>query len=510
MRRRRATATAITLLVALTACGSGGGQAPSDAAKVTEAKTGFVGTADTAQSGHRGGTLKVVASTSPPPGLDPIKTTIDGSVGLTEYAAIFDLLMRYDPVADRFLPQLAESMTADAQAVKFNIDRYGGDGSIQYYAPNLAEVDAIDLPDPLTVVFRLNTVDAQFVWLFTQGLGLIGSPAAIRAKGLDGFNLAPVGAGPFTVSEFVPDSHLTLARNPHYWGGAVPLDGVTFSWPTNDQTKLEGVDRGDLDVVHLTNPVVTDRGIGSGHRGFTWLRYLGGTVMMNQRDASMADPRVRQAVAYAIDADAINNRVYEGKGIPSKDLFPSGTLHGDVKGLPYDPAKARTLVDAARRDGWNGKIAIWCKPEAVAQDLCITVQSLLNAVGLDSTIDTAASNGAWIQGVYVKFDYQLAVGRLLVTPSGVWSQLVQQYVGEYSPVGTDDPKLDAVLDELRAAGSQDELRAAAGKLQALWNDAQPEVAFTVGASTLLWRTAVHGVVPSAQASVLLDKAWLAG
>ena len=168
--------------------------------------TGPVGTQPKGSKPVTGGTLHADVSIGEPGGLDPIKGTPDGDLGLSEYAAIFDVLLRYDPVTGKYSPQLAKSISANADhtvytvtlrdgvkftdgtplnsaAVKFSVERYKGPGSVQYYFAVMPEITSIDTPDDLTVVFNLVASDAQFPWLLSQGLGLIVSPTAVAADG---------------------------------------------------------------------------------------------------------------------------------------------------------------------------------------------------------------------------------------------------------------------------------------------------------------------------------------
>jgi hypothetical protein len=64
--------------------------------------------------------------------------------------------------------------------------------------------------------------------------------------------------------------------------------------------------------------------------------------------------------------------------------------------------------------------------------------------------------------------------------------------------------------DLRAAGSPEEVKAATGNVQEVWNETQPEVPFGVAFDTLLWGTSVHGIVATAQSALLLDDAWVDG
>jgi peptide/nickel transport system substrate-binding protein len=504
--------------------------APTNGTKIDQ--TGFIGKATTAGTPTSGGTIIADVGAGEPAGLDPIKDTIDGTVGLTEYAAIYDVLMRYDPVANKYVPQLASSLDTNsdhtlwtlhlrpnvtftdgtplnAAAVKFNVDRYStSKDSIQYYAPELAQVQSVATPDDLTVVFTLKSSDGQFPWILTQGLGLVGSPTAIQQQGEQAFSLHPVGAGPFMVTKYTPGAELDVVRNPHYWGGTVYLDGIHFVWPANDNSKLQALNSGDLSIVHMANPVVIENAVAL-YPGFLWLRYGGSIVMMNERSGHKgADVRVRQAIAYALDPKVFNDRVYQGKSIPSTALFPNGVLHTDTPPLPYDPAKAQSLLNSVKQStGWDGSIPISTTNDTTAQAQALAVQALLNAVGFHATIDTAPSVSAEINKIYVTFNYDIAVSGIDISVSDPWAQMVEEYVGDSAPNGYNNPDMNAALDQLRAAGTPGETQAATTKIQEIWNATVPEVWLNVAQDTVMWAKNVHGILTTANSAVLLGQAW---
>ena len=536
-RPRLVHLTAVAGVALLCACGSGTAakKGPSDSSSTSPplTKTSSLGSPAATGSPVTGGTLVANADFGEPLGLDPVKDTIDGDVGMSDYAAIFDVLVRYDPIKNVYLPQLASSLSSNsdhtewtvklrpgvtfsdgtplnAAAVKYNVDRYSGPDSIQYYASVLAQIASVTTPDDLTVAFKLKSPDGQFPWILTQGLGLVGSPTAIQKEGAQAFNLHPVGAGPFMVSKFSPGRELDVVRNPRYWNGPAYLDAIHFVFPQGDRTKVQGLTNGDLGMVHVLDPVATDTALGKGQAGFNWLRFGGGSVLMNERSKHPAsDVRVRQAIAYAINPSVINQRVYNNKGIASSALFPVGLFHTNTPSLEYDAAKARTLLQTVMKDnGWDGSIRILVSNDPVVQAQALTVQAMLNAVGFHSTVDTAPSVSAFVNDVYVTFNYDIAIAALNVTESDPWAQLVQEFVGPFAPDGYNNPEMTAALDQLRAAGSLDEQRAALSKIQTIWNETVPEVWFSVGQDALLWNPKLHGAVPSSQSTVLLGKAWL--
>jgi peptide/nickel transport system substrate-binding protein len=534
-RRSASTKVLFSMVAVLTALALSGVSADAQSGSSGLPRvTGPVGTNPKGGKPVNGGTLNATAAMGQPLGLDPIKNAIDGTTGLTEYAAIYDVLMRYDPVARKYEPQLAESLTAsadnkvytlklrpnvkftdgttlDAAAVKSNVERFSSSDSIQYYFSVLPEIASIDTPDNLTVVFNLTTSDAQFPWLLTQGPGLVVSPTAVAQKGEEAFNLDPVGAGPFKVSKFTSGSELDLVANPDYWGAKPHLDGIHFTWPAEQQARVQAMQNGDLDMAQmLTDTQSTLNGLKSGLGGFMWLRYGNPVLLQNERSGHPAsDVKVRQAIAYAVDPAVINARVYGNTGYSTTTMFPTGALSSGTPGVKPSVAKAKELVKSAKAAGWDGSIRILAPGDQTSRGTALAVQAQLNNVGFNSTIDTAPSVSAFVDSVYIKYDYDIAVTSDLISESDPWAQLAQEVSGDFNPNGYKSPEMDAALASLQTATTPTELKAATKSIQTLFNQDEPEVWLGVGQSTLLYGKKLRGVVPSANSSVLLGNAWLA-
>ena len=313
------------------------------------------------------------------------------------------------------------------------------------------------------------------------------------------------------VSEYTPGQSLQLVRNPEYWSGAPPLDGITFTWPNDETTKLQAVKSGDLDLANLISPPVIDDALSSGLGGFLWIRYGGALLVMNGRSGHhTSDQRVRQAIAYAMNVKAINDRVYEGKAIVSTSLFPSGPLKTSVPSVGYDPAKAKALLAAAKASsGWDGSITILCYAEPLSQAQALAFQAQLDAVGFKVKIDAAPSiSGLHFPGLR---QVQLRPRGQRSCGDGVnpWAQLDGNISGTLSTFGVDDPSLNAALHDLHAADTNAATVAALDKLQLAWNTVQPGAVISVGQYTDIWASKVHGILPSSNNTLLFGKAWLA-
>lgn len=168
----------------------------------------------------------------------------------------------------------------------------------------------------------------------------------------------PVGTGPFRLVRYVPDQFVELERNASYWRGAPRIARVVFRL-VNQDLAVAQVLAGELDYarvrpsdLRLLPPGAPVRVVESPSLGY---QYLG----LNHRHPALADRRVRQALAHAIDRQGLVAALLDGHGEVVNSPFPPGAWAYDPAGLnlyPYDPARAAALLAAAGfapgKGGW--------------------------------------------------------------------------------------------------------------------------------------------------------------
>ena len=167
-----------------------------------------------------------------------------------------------------------------------------------------------------------------------------------------------VGTGPFKLVEYVRGDHLTVERFEDYWGEKPKLNRLTFRFIPDPNTRLLSLQAGDVQVV-AGMPREAARDLA---------QHPGTTVVTSQVGAYEAlyvnihgqppydlgqDKAIRQALAYAIDKASIVQNVWQGNAEPSQTMVPASILGesaGLIAGTPYDPARARQILDMA---GWK-------------------------------------------------------------------------------------------------------------------------------------------------------------
>lgn len=226
-------------------------------------------------------------------------------------------------------------------------------------------VKAMAAPDPHTLVVETDGPDP----LLANSLSRIRVIAARHAGAASAaFNggAAAIGTGAFLLREYVPGSHLRLARNPDWWGGALPWQEVVLRIVTDDGARLAALLAGDLDIIEAVPSQGAARIAGSPRhhlvRGissrFVYLGFDHGREQTPYATGADGRPlprnpfrdlRVRQAVNLAISRQAMVERVMEGDAVAASQFLPKGRpgTSARLEVPPFDPARARALLAAA-------------------------------------------------------------------------------------------------------------------------------------------------------------------
>lgn len=530
--KRSALARIGTVLTALTAatvlvagCAGGPGSA-TDASKVT---TGLVGDQSDGGEPTSGGTISY-ATYNGVSSLDPADRQDGGATGGSEMAAIYDLLMRYDPETREYQPQLAQSLTAnaddtvwtlklrdgvkfsdgtpvDATAVRWSIDHYleKKGTHTQVWKASVADVTA---PDASTVVFTLRQPWNEFPILFTTGPGMIVAPSSMA----DG-KFTAVGAGPFTVEKFASQDELVLAANPTYWNGKPHLDKLRFPAIVSEQGKLDALHAGGVQAAYLRGAEVVHNALEAGDVGYVYTVNMGGVGNINQREGRAAsDERVRKAIVAAFNPETFNERVEGGFGMPSADMFQEWSQwHGDVAGTGYDPETAKKLLAEAKADGYDGKLTYVGLNDPATQRSALAFQSMLQAVGFTVDIVYTTSINDLVKTMYVQHDYDIGYAGFNILEESPFVRMYGNFNSQSTSnvLGYQNPEMDALLGKLQSAPSADERRKVLEDIQTVVNDTAPVVVVNAGKYFIPWSKNAHGITPSADGIMLFGNAWLA-
>ncbi|MCJ0903089.1 ABC transporter substrate-binding protein [Rhodococcus sp. ARC_M6] len=509
----------------VTSCAGNSGGETTDASDVT---IGVVGNQGDGGDPKSGGEVSF-ATYNGISSLDPADRQDGGASGGSEMAAIYDLLMRFDTEAGQYVPQLAQSLSAnadntvwtlklrdgatfsdgtpvDSAAVLWSIDHYlqkKGTHS-QVWKTTVRETNA---PDSSTIVFTLVQPWDEFPIMFTTGPGMIVAPSSMATG-----TFAPVGAGPFTVEKFASQDELVLAARPTYWDGAPYLEKLRFPAIVNEQAKLEGLHTDGVQVAYLRSPDYMHEALEAGDPGFVTSASMAGVLAINQReDRAAKDVRVRQAIVAAVDPNSFNERVQGGFGAPGTDMFaPWSKWHGSVPGNGYDPEAAKKYLAEAKADGYDGKLTYVGMNDPGTQRSALAFQSMLQAVGFTVDISYATSINDLISRQFAKHDFDISYTGFNILEQSPYTRMYGNLFSE-SPsniLGYKNPQMDQLLSQLQAAAGVDQRKAVLDDIQKLVNDTAPMAVVNSSKVFIAWGQNVHGVTPSVDGIMLFGNTWL--
>lgn len=212
---------------------------------------------------------------------------------------------------------------------------------------HLKEVKVVDKYTVEIVTAEPNMVVPEIITHPLYGIRCPGTDPAAR----------PVGTGPFKFTRYEKDKELVVEKNPAYWGTPARLDRITFKYIPDANTRIMALKAGEVDVIkeiprEMVGQLSKEKGIqvlASPPGGI----YIVFEVRMNKPDSAVADKRVRQALAYAINRRAIVDEVWEGNAAVGRTWLPAGMLGGSgdlIEGFQYEPEKAKRLLEEA---GWK-------------------------------------------------------------------------------------------------------------------------------------------------------------
>ncbi len=345
-------------------------------------------------------------------GLDPNKVTAFSSFRRLDL--LYNKLVTYD-AGLRVTGDLAESWdTPDARTYVFHLRkgvRFHDGAELtsddvvftiqrildpQTASPGRSYLDALDsvtAPDRYTVRLHLKYPLASLLSGLASGNAAIVEKTAVLATGSGTLQAKEAGTGPFMLAEWVPDNFMRLVRHPRYFKPGLPkVDEVVFRVIPEQASLLAGLRTRNLSIASISDgsvirQAVADRTLEVRQAPGLNLRIFS----FNTTRPPFTDARVRDAIAFAIDRQAIVNAAEFGMATVSGPIPAPATLWAlPVQEFPEyhpNPARARQMLQEAGAAGAAFKIVASPTYEGGAA-VAEVVQSQLRAVGLNPTIES--------------------------------------------------------------------------------------------------------------------------
>src|SRR3984957_14889512 len=287
----------------------------------------------------------------------------------------------------------------DAQAVKANIER-GLTQQNSNIASELAVISTVVVNSPTSFTLDLGQVDYQLPYLLAGKDGMMVSPKAFATKaGVNSLPTQPVGAGPFKLTSYVPDSHANLVRNPGYWdAGAIHVASFTVQAITQPEQILAARQSGQLTVAYIAgNQVAAAKA--AGFKIAVIPSEVVNELDIQTTSAPFTNPKVGEAINYAINRQAILQVQASGYGAVSYQPFPAGFVG-------YSAKLAKQLLAQA---GYASGLSITLTSQSGPDDaLAEQIQGQLAAVGIKVTIKDVAADTS-TQFLYLDKSIPLAI-----------------------------------------------------------------------------------------------------
>jgi peptide/nickel transport system substrate-binding protein len=447
------------------------------------------------QSNTPPGTL-YVALEAEPPELDPNLSSayVDRQV----MASLYDKLVDIDENGE-IVPMLAKSYNVsddgkvytfhlrdgikfhdgtefNAEAVKYNLDRYQEEDSVR--STEVEPIESVEVVDEYTVRVTLSEPFAPFLAVLTDRAGIMASPKAIEANN-GRISKDPVGTGPFMFVERVRGDHITVEKNPEYWKEGLPkIDKIEYRGIEDENVQYQNLQSGELDLIDSI-PFVEFKELqqsgdyrvsiesGLGYQGF----------FLNVTQPPFDNKQLRQAVYRLVDREAIVNAVLRdvgGEAGNSPFSEQSWAYSEESDAYPersVEEAKA-LLEEAGEPDGFSFTLKI--DPSPTNQQIGQVIQNNLKPAGIDvkleqeefGTLLDDSTNGnfqALFLGWSGRIDPDLNIYDFTVTN------------GDFNDSGYSNPEVDKLLNEARTTSDRDTRKELYGQVMEILHEDVPYV-----------------------------------
>jgi peptide/nickel transport system substrate-binding protein len=463
--------------------------------------------------------------------LDPHAVTDAASMRVIEH--LYSTLLRHAPAYGEYEPDLAESievsddgrtytltLVADAsfhsgrsvtaEDVKYSIERIvemGVRGS------QFSAVSSIDTPDERTVVLRLAHAFAPLRSALANPMNAIVDREVVEANG-GSLDASDAGSGPFKLHDWQRDRHVILDRNDGYHVPGRPyLDRLTFRPMPDETARSTALRTGEVQLVLEVSPkdvrrfeglddVVLDDVPG------TFWEYIG----LNCAAEPFDDPRVRRAIALAIDRGQLNQLVKFGHATPltGGHIPPNHWAHAglDSYATPNPDAAAELLAEAGHRDGLAFELIV---DSSVGYQVraAEVIKQQLRPLGVEVAIQGLESTAFFDR--LGSGDFQATVvGWMGFVDPDEWTWNLFHSEGAYNQQQYHNATVDRLLDEARRATSRAARAELYAEALAILAVEAPMVFLYVNDQAAAHRAAVRGWSTHATATALsLRDTWLA-
>lgn len=312
---------------------------------------------------------------------------------------VYDFALQEDVTFSDGSPFTADNVKFSLERVKDNWTANGPG-----YLDSIASIESVSDTEA-----RITLSKPSNSWLFNMS-GPVGT--MFTESGIADLATAPVGTGPYTVSSFQTGDSLVLDENADYWGEAPYMTDVTLRYFTDATAQTNALLSGDVNIVAGISQfqLVDQFKSNANFQVFEGASTGEITLSMNNASDAFSDVRVRQAVMYGIDRQAVMDTANSGYGLLIGSMVPptDAWYDADLAELyPYDPDTARKLLAEAGVSDLTVAFKIPNLPYAVAG--AQVVKDQLSKVGITANVTSLEFPAVWLDEVFKNHDYDMSL-----------------------------------------------------------------------------------------------------
>lgn len=343
--------------------------------------------------------------------------------------------------------------TLTAEDVAFSINNSIKSSFTQQITSSMSSAEVVDN----------NTVKVKLKYAYGPILGCFTCPemSILNKKAYEadpkGFGRKPIGAGAYRFKEWVPGDKVVLEAFPDYYRGQAPIKNLIFDVVLDRSAALIALETGEVDMI--INPAQADRKNLMGNKNLAFYECDSNAIYViffNNSKGIFSNKKLREAVSYAVDRDAIILGATEGVSTRVETVIMPGYAGypENFKGNPYDPEKAKQLLaEAGYPNGFKVKMKtidsdIYTLPTQI-------IQEQLRKIGIDVEIEIE-ERGKWMADIATNSNYEITLYAIVAiiydADFCVYSQFHSSTIGgsgNWSECKI--PELDVLLEQGRAS-----------------------------------------------------------